>query len=201
MVTAFFSTRSSGEIKREAENFPVAQQYAVTDCRGSSDLFIIGTCFVTNKNRLLLNEMGNSYQRDDLCNLSHFLVAYKSLFKNSLCTVAFCLHFQTTAFSLQVWSEQERYREISVFTESCKGSLSLQSQPACMDTTCSTGFFQFTVTSGCGRVGLMPIYCHLWTAGSVGSDESRDLWSCAAACRVLLSPLLFGTVGEVNFEE
>lgn len=117
LVTAFFSTGSSGEIKREAENYPVAQQYAVTDCRDSSDLFIIGTCFVTNKNRLLLNEMGNSYQHDDLCNVSHFLAAYKSLFINSLCTLAICLHFQTTVFSLQVWSKQERYSEISVFTE------------------------------------------------------------------------------------
>lgn len=76
----FFNTGSSGGIKREAKHFPVAQQCAVTDCRGSSDLFIIGTCFVTNKNRLLLKEMGNSYQHDDLCNLSHFLVAYKSFF-------------------------------------------------------------------------------------------------------------------------
>lgn len=88
----FFRTGSTGEIKREAGNFPVAQQCTVTDCRGSSDLVIIGTCFVTNKNRLLLNEMGNSYQHDDLCNISHFLVAYKSpFFKTTFCTLAFSL--------------------------------------------------------------------------------------------------------------
>lgn len=119
LITAFFNTGGSGGIKREAKHFPVAQQCAVTDCRGSSDLFIIGTCFVTNKNRLLLSEMGNSYQHGDLCNLSHFLVAYKSLFLNSLCTLAFCLHFQTIVFSLQVCSKQERCsKEGVIFTKS-----------------------------------------------------------------------------------
>lgn len=122
LITPFFSTETSGEIKREAENLAVALQCAVTDCRGSSDLFIIGICFVTNKNRLLLNEIGNSYQHDNLCNLSNFLVAYKNLLKNYLCTLAFCLHFQTTVLSFQVWSKQERCSETSVFTESCKGS-------------------------------------------------------------------------------
>lgn len=54
-------------------------------------------------------------------------------------------------------------------------------------------------TFGCGRVSLLPTYCHLWTAGSVGSDECRDLLTCAETVRILLSPLLFGTVGEVDF--
>lgn len=118
LISPFFNTGSSGEIKREVENLAVALQCAVIDCRGSSDLFIIGTCFVTNKNRLLLNKIGNAYQHDNLCNLSNFLVAYKSLLKNYFCTLAFCLHFQTTVLSFQVWSKQERCSETSVFTES-----------------------------------------------------------------------------------
>lgn len=44
--------------------FLFAQQCAVMHCRGSSELFISGTCFITNKNRLLLKEMGNPYQHD-----------------------------------------------------------------------------------------------------------------------------------------
>lgn len=48
-------------------------------------------------------------------------------------------------------------------------------------------------------MSLIPAYCHHWTAESVGNDESGALLSCAAVVRVLLSPLLFGTVGEVDF--
>lgn len=50
-------------------------------------------------------------------------------------------------------------------------------------------------------MSLMPSYCHLWTAGSVGNDESRALWSCAAVVRVLLSPFYLGQWAKWIFKE
>lgn len=60
----FFVLGVVEERRGKQGTFLFAQQCAVTHCRGSSELFISGTCFITNKNRLLLKEMGNPYQHD-----------------------------------------------------------------------------------------------------------------------------------------
>lgn len=52
------------EWRGKSSTFPFGQQSAVTHCRGSLELFISNTCFITNKNRLLWKEMGNPYQHD-----------------------------------------------------------------------------------------------------------------------------------------